>query len=180
MNKCTMKINKKVRTIITIILEGEGECRGRKFQINEGNFHGYSALTIKCFYCNKIGHHVQDCWIRQSDIKNGKYSESNYASSSMTQVDEHDENTCDKNALAVTIGKNANNAWYLDSGYSNHMTGDCGLFDATKDLSTPIKICMGDDTCYDVKSCGDVQLHLSNDMSKKLKDVWYVLGVKKK
>ena len=59
------------------------------------------------------------------------------------------------------------------------MTGDCGLFDATKGLSTPIEICMGDDTCYDVRSCGDVQLHLSNDMFKKLKDVWYVPGVKK-
>ena len=46
-------------------------------------------------------------------------------------------------------------------------TRDCGLFDATKGLSTPIEICMGDDTCYDVKSCGDVPLHFSNDMSKK-------------
>ena len=57
------------------------------------------------------------------------------------------------------------------------MTGDCGLFDATKSLSTPIDFCMGDYTCYDVESCGDVQLHLSNDMSKKLKDVWYVPGL---
>ena len=55
------------------------------------------------------------------------------------------------------------------------MTENCGLFDATKGLSTPIEICMGDDTCYDVKSYGDVQLHLLNDMSKKLKDVWYVV-----
>ena len=59
------------------------------------------------------------------------------------------------------------------------MIGDCVLFDATKSSSTPIEICMGDDTCYDVKSCGDVQFHLSNDMSKKLKDVWYVPSVKK-
>ena len=60
------------------------------------------------------------------------------------------------------------------------MAGDCGLFDATtKSLSTPIEICMGDDICYDVKRCGDFQLHLSNDMSKQLKDVWHVLGVKK-
>ena len=151
--------------------------RGRRFQNNPGNFHGYSASTIKCFYCNKIGHYVQDCWIRQSDVKNGNNSESNYASNSTTQVDEHDENACDKNALVVTIGKSANNARYLNFGGSNHRTGDYGLFDATKSLSTPIEICMGDDACYDVKSHGDVQLHLWNDMSKKLNNVLYVPGV---
>ena len=49
------------------------------------------------------------------------------------------DNACDKNALAVTIGKSINNASYLDSGCSNHMTGDCGLFDATKSFSTQLK-----------------------------------------
>ena len=60
------------------------------------------------------------------------------------------------------------------------MIGDYGLFDATKSLSTPIEIGMDDDACYDVKSHGDVLLHLSNDMSKKWNDMLYVLGVKKK
>ena len=39
------------------------------------------------------------------------------------------------------------------------MIGDLSVFDVPKSLSTPIEICKGVDTCYDIKRCGDVQLH---------------------
>ena len=155
---------------------GRSIQRGGRFQSNRGRFQGNTRTfnPIKCSYCNKIGHHVQDCWIRQSDVKNEKLNENNYASTSTAQIEE-----CDENALAVTICKSSNDVWYLDSGCSNHMTGDHNLFDETKSVPTPIEICMGDDSSYEVKSSGDVELHLSITKHKKLKDVWFVPGVTK-
>ncbi|KAF7845388.1 Retrovirus-related Pol polyprotein from transposon TNT 1-94 [Senna tora] len=76
----------------------------------------------KCFNCNKKGHMAKDCWSKKTAV------ESNAATSKVE--DEWDAEALfaieEELALTVTTSNQINyeNDWIVDSGCSNHMTGD--------------------------------------------------------
>ncbi|KAG9458128.1 hypothetical protein H6P81_002636 [Aristolochia fimbriata] len=84
---------------------------------------------IKCFNCQEFGHYMSDC----PKLKKGQNS--HYAK--MAMYGESDSNS--ENALLLTCDvavEEKNNMWFLDTGCSNHMTGQRDLFTSLNNTVT--------------------------------------------
>ncbi|XP_077221681.1 uncharacterized protein LOC143855443 [Tasmannia lanceolata] len=66
--------------------------------------------------------------------------------------------------------------WCLDSGYSNHMTGNKGIF-VKLDESLQSKVRMGDDKRLSVRGSGDILVQTKKGV-KCISNVFYVPGLK--
>ncbi|KAH7655517.1 RNA-directed DNA polymerase protein [Dioscorea alata] len=69
-----------------------------------------------------------------------------------------------------------NSVWLVDSGCSNHMTGDRTLF-SSLDESLKINVRLGDNKEMKVLGIGVVTVHTQGGDQKKLHDVQYVPGL---
>jgi hypothetical protein len=101
-----------------------------KFQQNPPNLRGssskpwqqenqrYDKSKVQCYYCKKFGHFANKCWKKQADA--GKQF------AHITNESEDDQKpvflTCN------VTQESANDICFLDSGCSNHMTGNENLF----------------------------------------------------
>ncbi|KAM1391667.1 hypothetical protein ACFX2I_019360 [Malus domestica] len=91
---------------------------------NRGNSRKFDG---ECYNCGKMGHMEKDCWTKKKPV------ESNTATSSLK---ENSEDGWDAEALFITEEEELaltvttqeridyKNDWIVDSGCSNHMTGD--------------------------------------------------------
>ena len=133
------------------------EGRG-KFHDNWGKLHGYSTSNLKCFYAIRLGIMYKIVGFDKVILKMENIGENNYAFTNYSHVDECDENESNENLLVGTLSKSSNDAWYLEFGCSNQMWR-LGFVWCTQEF-----IC---------------SIGFTSDMSKKLKDVWYVPRVTK-
>ena len=67
--------------------------------------------------------------------------------------------------------------WFLDSGCSNHMTGNRAMF-SNLDEEVKSELTIGIDTKISIKGKGRVSIRVGNGEKKIVPDVYYVLGLK--
>ena len=67
--------------------------------------------------------------------------------------------------------------WYLDSDYSNHMTGNIELF-SSLDESVQTKVTLGTDIQVTVLGKGSINILTKQGEQKVMSDVYYVSGLK--
>ena len=125
---------------------GRGSYRGRGRGRN---------TTLKCSHCNKPGHSDNYCWYKPEDSVN-------YA--------EQEEDNFLFMAIATTK-EEKNEIWYLDSGCSNHMTGDHSKF---KDLDESIKsqVRLGDNKQLQIEGKGIAEVSTGNQ-KRCIRDVQF-------
>ena len=90
-----------------------GRGRGRNTFRGEGRGRAFNKSLVECYKCHKLGHFQYECPDGNKKV--------NYA-----ELDEHEEML-----LMSYVEKNnarRDDAWFLDSGCSNHMCGDRALF----------------------------------------------------
>lgn len=77
---------------------------------------------------------------------------------------------------SYSTGEQSSSVWLIDSGCSNHMTGDKSLF-SSFDESLSITVRLGNDK--EMKVCGEgtVAVSTSTGTQKKLHGVQYVPGL---
>ena len=80
--------------------------------------------------------------------------------------------------LTGTITHRSND-WFMDSGASKHMKGYNESFINMYEHESPNKVNLGDDYQYPIKGSGEASYKLDSGKSLKMKDVLYVLGLKK-
>ena len=80
--------------------------------------------------------------------------------------------------LTDTITHKSND-WLMDSGSSKQMTGYKESFVNMSEHESPHKVKLGDDYQYPIKWSGEDSYKLDSGKSLKVKDVLYVLGLKK-
>ncbi|GJT03883.1 retrovirus-related pol polyprotein from transposon TNT 1-94 [Tanacetum coccineum] len=132
-------------------LRGRGRGRGRTMQ---------SRDTIDCYKCHKLRHYQFECpeWNK----------ETNYAAIGEAKGGEESEQLL---LMAYTPEVTKSNVWFLDSGCSNHMSGDPSWFsDLNQNHTTTVKL--GNNMIMKVGGQGNVKIKL-NGVTHIVSDVYY-------
>lgn len=145
------------------VLQVENElrsARGRERNSFRGRGRGRSFVNrsaINCFKCEKQGHYQFEC----TSQENG----ANYV-----EFDEEEELLL--MAHADMSGDEGKGVWFLDSGCSNHMTGEKGWF--TKlDESFKHSVRLGNSSRLAVQGRGDIIFEVEG-LTQVVTDVYYV------
>ena len=78
----------------------------------------FDKIKIKCFNCNKYGHFASECTHKHKEGRNKAGDEANLAEGAASDSEQ---------VLLMVIEKSdkrGSEFWYLDTGCSNHMTGN--------------------------------------------------------
>lgn len=78
--------------------------------------------------------------------------------------------------VCSSTGVHQNPVWLIDSGCSNHMTGDKCMF-SDLDETLRVSVRLGDNKEMDVHGVGTVTMHTKTGSLKKLHGVQYVPGL---
>ncbi|XP_022004359.2 uncharacterized protein LOC110901909 [Helianthus annuus] len=125
--------------------QSRSENTGRGCGKGKGRFNG----SIRCFNCQKLGHTARFCNKRDENDRSGNV---------ILHKDEAEDENDDTMFMLFNVEEVIkNDCWYLDSGCSNHMTGDKNLF-ITLNESERREVRTGDDKWLDVLGCGDVRI----------------------
>lgn len=146
---------------------GRGTWRGRQFNRGRGWRSGprqgpaesrSPKSHIQCFNCKKFGHYKSECWYND---QSANIIEEEGSSSNLFMAKHESKN------------EEANEVWLIDSGCSNHMTGQRNLF---KDLDENQKqfVKLGDNKEIKVEGRGTVALETHEGQVKLLHNVQFV------
>lgn len=127
---------------------GRGRGRGRQ---------SYNKATVECYKCHNLGHFQYECpkWNKEANFAQVDAEEDLLL---MAYEEKHDAKRSD--------------AWFIDSGCSNHMCGDRGMFTNLVDVVQHSVKC-GNNTRMSVAGKGSVKL-VFNGTSFVVNDVYYV------
>nr|GLL19817.1 Retrovirus-related Pol polyprotein from transposon TNT 1-94 [Ipomoea trifida] len=123
-------------------------------------FKCWKRPDVKCGKCNKLGHHERIC-------------KSNFQQKDDAQVvSEQEEEQMFVASCFTSKSSSSSYCWLLDSGCTNHMTGDEELF-RELDRSQVSNVRIGNGDCIPVKGKGTVAIE-SCTGTKLISDVLYV------
>ncbi|XP_050876565.1 uncharacterized protein LOC127080280 [Lathyrus oleraceus] len=115
--------------------------------------------------CNKFGHFAADCWPNKVS-KGGE-----------TNIDIEDSD--DEPVLlmaSANVGGSMVEWWYMDIGFSNHLTRNKQWL-VDFDYGKRTKIICANGEYLNAKGMSNVRIKLSNSQTVLINDVWYVPGM---
>ena len=146
---------------------GRGRGRGRTFR---------DKSTVECYKCHRLGHFKSECPKWEEEEAN--YADEEEEMLLMAYIEEETEEDVEM-AMVTQTGEQEDKrrkAWFLDSGCSNHMSGDQELFTS---LNTNFKhsVKLGNDKTLEVVGKGNVKFIL-NSTTYTISDVYYIPELK--
>lgn len=159
--------------------------RGRGFNgRGRGRGRGRDKSTVECYRCHRLGHFQNECptWDEEANYADFDDKEEMLLMAYIEEEDEEIDASSETNAerlLMTYAGKNENirrRAWFLDSGCSNHMSGDRELFSQmNENFKHSVKL--GNDRKMEVVGKGNVKLMLYN-ANYTISDVYFIPELK--
>uniref|UniRef100_A0A2N9G6A8 Integrase catalytic domain-containing protein n=5 Tax=Fagus sylvatica TaxID=28930 RepID=A0A2N9G6A8_FAGSY len=131
---------------------GRGTHKGRGRGKGRADFN---KATVECYRCHQLGHFRYEC---PSGNKEANYAE----------LDEEEEMLL--MSYVELYKARREDAWFLDSGCSNHMCGDRTMFNEL-DEKFRHSVKLGNNTKMDVMGKGSVKLLLNESIMLLLRDV---------
>lgn len=119
----------------------------------------------KCFYCQKLGHHIKNC--RKRIVDEGRKQVNNVIDSPSLFLA----------TFSVNIAES--HKWYLDSGATQHMTPNRDWFLNYSPLSSNERVFLGDNTSHITKGRGAVAIKLEDGSNRHIENVYHIPGLKK-
>ena len=145
--------------------QGQGSSQQREQHHAQGQ--RYEKSNVQCYYCKKYGHYASECRKKQHDMSNRQNANVTRENISQTNV-----------LLACNMAEtNSEDIWFLDSGCSNHMTGNIALFSAL-DKNMKSEVTLGTDSKVSVMGKGEVKIFTKQGERKTIADVYYVPGMR--
>jgi len=125
---------------------------------------------VRCFRFHEVGHYAAN-FPRRKSRKGSREGSEGEALASQFELD--------FTLFACMVSSMVGSGWFLDSGFSFHMTGDKSLFSTLEEKDLQILIAMGNDEKYSVSGVGTVIFQREHGAHLTLTDVKYVLGLKR-
>ncbi|CAL8169314.1 unnamed protein product [Prunus armeniaca] len=128
--------------------------QGRSHQNNQnGN------LVPECRVCKKTGHKSADCWYRctQCRIPNHSQRDCRYQKNNEANFTENNDSPEQLFYTCLSACQEPQDIWYMDSGCSNHMTGNRQCFvKFEENVNSQVKL--GDGKLHNVKGKGIISV----------------------
>ena len=143
--------------------KGESSTRGR----GRGNPRSrYDKSQVQCYNCQKFGHYASECRAPSTRIE----ERVNYA---------EEKNGEDGTLLLARNDTSGGqeNTWYLDTGASNHMSGNRSMFVQLSE-SVNGSVAFGDDSKVPVKGRGNILFRAKDGSHQIISNVYYVPNMK--
>ena len=137
--------------------------------------------NVQCHYCKKFGHYANECRKKQYDQhkQSQNQSNNNFQTSTMfiacTKI--HETISTNSPIECNVVQESPSDIWYLDSGCSNHMTGNAELF-SYLDESVQTEVTLGNNNKVTVLGKGTINILTKQGEQKVMPDVYYVAGLK--
>ncbi|KAG6501038.1 hypothetical protein ZIOFF_040904 [Zingiber officinale] len=115
----------------------------------------------KCKRCKIPNHSQRDCWFQNKEKNKGK-EEAKFSNETKEEI-----------LFYSSANQPSKSVWYLDSGCSNHMTGNRDTF-VKLDPNITSQIILGDGSRKSGKGKGDIAVQTKEGKEKLITDVLYV------
>ncbi|KAJ0785458.1 putative RNA-directed DNA polymerase [Helianthus annuus] len=145
-----------------------GQSRSETGGKGRSKNRGRNWSLVRCYNCQRLGHTVKFCQRKEDNDK-----PDNVLIHKDEDVTDRDDTMFMIFNMEETVKEDC---WYLDSGCSNHMTGNRDLF-VKLDESVKREVRTGDDKRLDVLGCGEVSIRIK-EHTRKIPNVFYVKGLK--
>lgn len=130
----------------------------------------YDKSQVQCHYCKKFGHYMNECRKKQYD---SRQQNANFIKENQNQKSEQPTMF-----LACNVAQaNEKDVWFLDSGCSNHMTGNLEMF-SSLDNNIKSDVTLGNDNKVEVKGKGNINILTKKGEKKHITDVYFVPGLR--
>lgn len=148
---------------------GRGRGRGRQ---------AYNRATVECFRCHKLGHFQYEC---PSAEKEANYATIEEDETLLLMSHVEATESCARGdpvlmAYAEAHGVRREEAWFIDSGCSNHMCGNKDMF-SEFDQGFRHSVKLGNNSKMNVEGRGNVHLSF-NGLKHTVTEVFYVPELK--
>ena len=133
-------------------------------------FKRYDKSNVQCHYCKNIRHYAYECRKKQYDM---------YQQNANFIKREETESEKKENVFIIFNVQEESNkdVWYLDSGCSNHMSGNKEIFSSI-DESMKFEVRMGNNNKVRVMGKGYISICTKQGEIKQIQDVYYVPSLK--
>ncbi|KAE8669333.1 hypothetical protein F3Y22_tig00112249pilonHSYRG00290 [Hibiscus syriacus] len=160
--------------------QGKGGPHSGGASKNRGNSRKFDG---KCYNCGKMGHMAKDCWTKKKPVESNtatscskENSEDGWDAEALFATEEEDL------ALTVTTPERIDykNDWIVDSGCSNHMTGDKQKLQNLSEYNGGRVVVTADNSRLPITHIGKtIVTPRYNTNQVQLQDVYHVPGMKK-
>ena len=122
----------------------------------------------KCYFCQREGHYIKDCFEKK---KLEKLQKETNGKAAIASEDEEDAD------VLIAIEKQPTTEWILDSGCSFHMCPNKEFFKTFESIDGG-KVLLGNNLACKVTGMGTINIQMFDDKTRELKQVRYVPELK--
>lgn len=157
---------------------GRGQGRGQYNQKGNHANEKKDRTNLQCFRCDAFGYFSFDCPTRKGEKANLAQADTDQPALLMVQADPNEtelvymnkDRVIPSNILTEEQGESV---WFLDTGATNHMTGNKDLF-STLDATVKGTVKLGDSLSVQIEGRGSILLETKSGEHKLLTDILYI------